>query len=206
MVDKVRALELREQGYTFQEIASEIYCSVDWCKRNLKDTGSTAKQRKATDRLIALCNEQGKLTLRNIRDEANLISDNETTRLKLVEKLVARVKDKLNIKSKILVHPPKDMLLKNKYVVYTAALDGKVIYVGSGAFGREKHIKSGCSHIYDLNKFHFEGRDVVVAVLHVVDTKEESLRLEQFSINEHNPPYNKKNCRTDDDNTVIIWK
>lgn len=37
-IDKQKALELREQGKTYQEISTELGCSLDWCKRNLKGT------------------------------------------------------------------------------------------------------------------------------------------------------------------------
>jgi len=36
MIDKQKALDLRMQGKTYQEIADELGCSLDWCKRNLK--------------------------------------------------------------------------------------------------------------------------------------------------------------------------
>lgn len=36
MIDKIKALELREQGKSYKEISEELCCSVDWCKKNLK--------------------------------------------------------------------------------------------------------------------------------------------------------------------------
>lgn len=36
MIDKQKALELREQGKTYDEISVELDCSVAWCKKNLK--------------------------------------------------------------------------------------------------------------------------------------------------------------------------
>jgi len=37
MVDKVKAVELRQQGLNYKEIAQELGCSEIWCKKNLKD-------------------------------------------------------------------------------------------------------------------------------------------------------------------------
>ena len=37
MIDKQQAITLRQQGCTYNEIANTIGCSVDWCKRNLKE-------------------------------------------------------------------------------------------------------------------------------------------------------------------------
>lgn len=43
------------------------------------------------------------------------------------------------------------------YEVYVCKLGANIIYVGSGAVGRHKHCNSGRSHVYELNKLHFEG-------------------------------------------------
>ena len=36
MIDKQRAVELKESGLTNKEIAQRLGCSEDWCKKNLK--------------------------------------------------------------------------------------------------------------------------------------------------------------------------
>jgi len=36
MVDKQKAIKLRENGCTYTQISEQLGCSVDWCKRNLK--------------------------------------------------------------------------------------------------------------------------------------------------------------------------
>jgi len=38
MIDKQKALALREQGKTYTEISEALGCSLDWCKKNLKGT------------------------------------------------------------------------------------------------------------------------------------------------------------------------
>ena len=48
--------------------------------------------------------------------------------------------------------------MSKHFEVYICKLDGNIIYIGSGANGRHKHCNSGCSHVYDLNKLHFEGK------------------------------------------------
>lgn len=37
MVDRVKAIVLREQGFQYSEIAKQLGCSETWCKKNLKD-------------------------------------------------------------------------------------------------------------------------------------------------------------------------
>lgn len=43
------------------------------------------------------------------------------------------------------------------YEVYVCKLNDEVLYVGQGKLGRHNHCKSGCSHVYELNKLHFLG-------------------------------------------------
>jgi len=38
MVDKEEAIKLRKQGLTYSEISKLLNCSLDWCKKNLKNT------------------------------------------------------------------------------------------------------------------------------------------------------------------------
>ena len=35
MVDKSKAAKLREQGYTYAQIADQLDCSEAWCRKNL---------------------------------------------------------------------------------------------------------------------------------------------------------------------------
>lgn len=41
--------------------------------------------------------------------------------------------------------------------VYLCYLEDEIVYVGSGKLNRHKHCNSGISHVYELNKLHFEG-------------------------------------------------
>jgi hypothetical protein len=53
-----------------------------------------------------------------------------------------------------------------KYVTYVAH-DGKdAIYVGHGADKRHNHVNSGTSHVYQLNRDHFNGINYNVEVFY----------------------------------------
>ena len=79
-----------------------------------------------------------------------------------------------------------------KFCVYVAKLDGLTVYVGEGAIGREKHVNSGISCIYELNKHHFNGDDIKVSIYSLLGTKKEALALEKKLIKELQPMYNQK--------------
>ena len=82
--------------------------------------------------------------------------------------------------------------LADKFVVYTASLNGIIVYVGSGKFGRQLHCLSGCSHVYGLNKLHFESTEVIVKIVGYYDNKQESLDIEKHLILTNKPAFNKK--------------
>lgn len=79
----------------------------------------------------------------------------------------------------------------NNYLVYAVTLGGEILYVGSGIKGREKHTTSGTSHVYELNKLHFEGADLIIKILAQDLTKEESLKKEKETILLKRPSLNK---------------
>jgi len=60
MVDKVKAVALREQGLNYEEIAEHLGCSFSWCAMNLRDTvkGSgniyKAREEATKDSIIAI--------------------------------------------------------------------------------------------------------------------------------------------------------
>ena len=49
--------------------------------------------------------------------------------------------------------------------VYVAKVDGEIKYVGRGKGDRLKHVDSGISHVYELNRDHFLGRCIEVGVM-----------------------------------------
>lgn len=79
-----------------------------------------------------------------------------------------------------------------EYEVYVCKKGEIIIYVGEGRFGRHKHCNSGTSHVYGLNKLHFEGEEIEVEVVKVFKTKKEAESYEQTLIDEHLPIYNVK--------------
>ena len=76
--------------------------------------------------------------------------------------------------------------------MYVCKQDGVVIYVGEGRFGRHKHCTSGTSHVYALNKLHFDGVEIDVEVVKVFKTKREAQEYEQQLIDKYLPAYNIK--------------
>lgn len=85
----------------------------------------------------------------------------------------------------------------SKFIVYKAVVLGETVYIGSGALGREKHCASGCSHVYELNKYHFEGVHIEVSVIKKGLTKEESLQIEKELIQKIRPRFNKVHLTKD---------
>ena len=56
MIDKQRAIELREQGRSYKEISEALGCSLVWCKKNLKGT----KKKDISDEDYTLLVEKGR--------------------------------------------------------------------------------------------------------------------------------------------------
>lgn len=54
---------------------------------------------------------------------------------------------------------------KMSYYVYLAKVDGIPRYIGRGEGKRYLHPSSGTSHVYELNKDHFDGRRIEVDFL-----------------------------------------
>lgn len=76
------------------------------------------------------------------------------------------------------------------YEVYVCKLNDEVLYVGQGYSGRHRHCTSGCSHVYELNKLHFNNISPTVEVVHIDGRKESVLRMEKKLIKELKPKYN----------------
>lgn len=74
--------------------------------------------------------------------------------------------------------------------IYIARLNKNVVYIGSGVNGRHKHVNSGTSHVYELNKLHFQGVIFDIELLGTNYSKEESLNIEKELIEKYQPKYN----------------
>lgn len=73
--------------------------------------------------------------------------------------------------------------------VYLCYLEDEIVYIGSGKLNRHKHCNSGTSHVYELNKLHFEG---VVFDVEVQKYKSRKIANEKEVelIKKHLPKYN----------------
>ena len=78
------------------------------------------------------------------------------------------------------------------YEVYVCKLNDEVLYVGQGKLGRHNHCKSGCSHVYELNKLHFLGEKIEVRIVNYFDSRDESLACEKELIKKLYPKFNIK--------------
>ena len=76
------------------------------------------------------------------------------------------------------------------YVVYTVYHNDELYYIGHGVIGREKHVNSGCSHVYELNKLHFEGVEFEVKI-EKFENKELAATREEYLIRKLRPKLNK---------------
>lgn len=54
MIDKEKAIELRREGFTYQQIAEDLGCSVQWCKTNLKDIPKNTRELDLLKKCISL--------------------------------------------------------------------------------------------------------------------------------------------------------
>lgn len=77
------------------------------------------------------------------------------------------------------------------YEVYVCKLDEEILYVGQGKSGRNKHCKSGVSHVYELNSLHFQNVEVEVDVVFTSYRKSEVEKMELKLISELQPKFNK---------------
>lgn len=96
------------------------------------------------------------------------------------------------------------------YYVYFVRHDGVLYYIGSGVLNRWRHVNSGTSHSYTLNKMHFAGVVFDIEVDPKVYTKQESMREESRMIAFHSPLLNKvgngRNTATNKGNVYAKFK
>lgn len=77
------------------------------------------------------------------------------------------------------------------YIVYIAHDGSTPVYVGEGFEQRHKHVNSGCSHVYQLNKDHFDGVVYEIEIIKL-SSKQEAEELESIFIEMLKPKYNKR--------------
>lgn len=130
MIDKQKAIALKESGLTNKEVSEELGCSEGWCRKYLRGV------------------KRG--------------------------------------------HIKKEILFE----VYVAYSINGLLYVGSGKHGRHKHCLSGKSTSKHLNMAVFNSEAIIVEVVAKCLTKEDSLTLEQYLINDLNPKFNARKAVT----------
>lgn len=76
------------------------------------------------------------------------------------------------------------------YYIYTATLDGVIVYVGKGQGNRYKHLQSGRSHVYKANESHFLKVEFQVDILEVFNNAEDAKKNEMALIYQLKPSWN----------------
>ena len=79
----------------------------------------------------------------------------------------------------------------NDRIVYVGRLNGCVVYVGEGKPGRETHLNSGISHVYEANQAHFSGARISVEIVHKGLSKTQAIEKEKELIISLQPTWNK---------------
>lgn len=79
------------------------------------------------------------------------------------------------------------------YEVYICRFADEVLYIGQGVKGRHKHCNSGCSHVYELNSFHFiyGSTALTTFVVKEFNDKSKAVELEKKLILKFVPKFNK---------------
>ena len=85
----------------------------------------------------------------------------------------------------------KTKRMELNFVLYAVKRGEIIVYIGSGISGRENHCLSGCSHVYELNKAHFNDEKLTTVVLKRFISKSEALDAEKLEIIKNRPIYNK---------------
>lgn len=80
----------------------------------------------------------------------------------------------------------RDLLNDKIHVVYIARdKDGAIRYIGEGEPSRPSHVNSGISHVYNLNREHFSGRNMDVEIFAEKLTKIEALTIEKLLLKKY---------------------
>lgn len=107
MIDRQKALELREKGATYAEIALELKCSVDWCKRNLKGVPKHTNEKEVVKDLIKRAKSKIAITSGDIVIESRKLHPNNFSKesMEAEVKHVKRLRDKVKTDKDSVIRP-----------------------------------------------------------------------------------------------------
>lgn len=100
MIDKEKARNLRMDGWSYQQIADEVGCSVQWCKTNLKSVPKNTKELDLLEKCISLARRPEGMSTLNLRykiiqhyPELNSEDGLSEEGLKLYKKLKVKIRE-----------------------------------------------------------------------------------------------------------------
>ena len=165
MVDKTKAIELREQGLTYKEISLELDCSLVWCKQNLKAVSKNTQERKLIKSLSLKAKSHQGITTGEIQKELRTIQPNDfsTEQKALEKKAMKRLKDNLNKEQDALVRPywmkPTDARLSMKLVLQAVNAMDERLYEYVNKIRQELNLDESYikSLSYVINRLTFAG-------------------------------------------------
>lgn len=130
MIDKGLAVRLKEQGLTNKEVAQELGCSEDWCKRNLKGI----KKKDINPEDFEYLKEKGKgkscVTIGEIYTRLLPIPE-EQDQKKAKKLALRRTKDKLKEDKEVIIrqawiHPERARFSYNNMITYINDLNDRL--------------------------------------------------------------------------------
>ena len=165
MIDKVKAIELREQGLSYKDIASELGCSIDWCKQNLKAVSKNTQEKKLIKSLSLKAKSRQGITTGEILKELRTIQPNDFSKEQKVleDKAMKRLKDNLGKEPKALVRPywmkPEDARLSLKLVLQAVNAIDERLYEYVNEIRQELNLDESYikSLSYVINRLTFAG-------------------------------------------------
>jgi hypothetical protein len=106
-VDKELAQKLKEQGMSYPEISSEVGCSVDWCKKNLKDIIKNKQEKEVVKEAVLKAKSKRGVTVSELKDLVKTIYTYENTKeyKDIEDKAVRRFKVAINKHTDTTVRP-----------------------------------------------------------------------------------------------------
>lgn len=130
MIDKQKAIALKESGMTNREVAQELGCSEDWCKRNLR--GIKKKDIEPEDFEYLKEKGKGKSCVTTGEIYNKLLPVTEAQDIKKAKKLaLRRTKDKLKEDKEVIIrqawiHPERARFSYDNMIMYINDLSDRM--------------------------------------------------------------------------------